>query len=323
MSSNTENTGSYGDPVSFVDLQINGLAGIDFNAEQLSEQAWRVACEALSKDGTRYFLPTLITDSVEALEQKLKRLGPWIDSPSLAGYAQPLGIHLEGPFLSAEPGFIGAHPGEFARDVDLELMKRLQDLGHGKIRMVTLAPERDSGARCIRWLADQGIVVAAGHTDASLDQLKRAVDQGLTLFTHLGNACPANLPRHDNIIQRALALRNFLRYTLIADGYHVPYWLLNSWIEILGEDRVAIISDAISAAGLPAGMYRLGSRNVHVGQDGVPRSEDGTHFVGSGMTLGRMAQTTVQHCPWSSEVRAKLFRDNAMRWIGLTKDLIR
>jgi N-acetylglucosamine-6-phosphate deacetylase len=304
-------------PLRYVDLQINGVAGIDFNSIDLSSDAWSEACLALGQDGTGYFLPTLITDSVERLNQKLKRLGELVTTSTGPNAACPIGIHLEGPFLSSVPGYIGAHPSQVARDADLEQMKRWQEISQGNIRVVTLAPERDPTGACIGWLADHGVVVAAGHTDASLDQLKRAIDNGLTLFTHLGNACPMLLPRHDNIIQRALSLRRHLRYTMIADGYHLPYWLVADWVDRLGADRVAIISDAISAACLPAGIYRLGERSVRVGDDGVPRSEDGSHFVGSGMTLGMMDRGLAQYCPWPAETRTKLFRDNAAAWLGI------
>ncbi|MFN9716301.1 MAG: N-acetylglucosamine-6-phosphate deacetylase [Planctomycetota bacterium] len=304
-------------PLRYVDLQINGLAGIDLNSIDLPTGAWHAACLALGQDGTSNFLPTLITDSVERLSHKLKRLGELVSASTGPSEAIPLGIHLEGPFLSSIPGYIGAHPSQFARDADLEQMKRWHEISQGNIRMVTLAPERDPDGACTRWLADQGVVVAAGHTDASLDQLKLAIDNGLTLFTHLGNACPMLLPRHDNIILRALSLRRYLRYTMIADGHHLPYWLVADWVDRIGSDRVAFISDAISAACLPAGIYRLGERSVRVGDDGVPRSEDGSHFVGSGMTLGMMDRHLARHCPWSAEARTKLFRDNAAEWLGI------
>lgn len=304
----------------FVDLQINGVAGIDFNASDLSKQSWFDACSILHQDGTQVFLPTLITDSVDALNRKLERLRDLLDAPGNAGNARPLGVHLEGPFLSSLPGYIGAHPSQHARDADLEQLKRWHDLTDGHLRMVTLAPERDPSGACTRWLADQGVLVAAGHTDATLDQLKRSIDDGLTIFTHLGNACPMSLSRHDNIIQRALSLRKHLRYTLIADGHHLPFWLLQSWIDIVGIDRVAIISDAISAAGLPAGLHQLGDRSVLVGEDGVPRSEDGSHFVGSGMTLGMMDRQISQIGSWTEESRRKLLGDNAMKWLGARED---
>jgi N-acetylglucosamine-6-phosphate deacetylase len=302
----------------YVDLQINGLLGVDFNAPSLDREAMERACAGLLADGTTHFLPTVITDSMPALQTKLIGLAAWcheFQKHTETSGATPVGIHLEGPFLSRLPGFIGAHPRQHARMAELDLTKQLFEWGDGQIRMVTLAPECDPSCATIRWLADQGILVAAGHTDASLDTLKRALDAGLTLFTHLGNGCPAQMHRHDNIVHRVLRLRNRLCVTLIADGHHLPVWLLASWLEQFGEDRVAIVSDAISAAGLAAGEYQLGDRRVAVGTDGVPRSEDGTHYIGSGATLGKMDRLLQTELPLEPRVRTKLFRENAWRWL--------
>lgn len=302
-----------------VDLQINGLGGIDFNQADLHEDQWRQAIELLGQDGTNYFLPTLITDNIENLCRKLSNLARLCQQtnrdPSLPSRA--VGIHLEGPFLSAESGYVGAHPAHHAMELKTDQLKRLVEAADGWLKLVTLAPERDSNCEGIKLLVRKNILVAAGHCNPSMDQLRRAIDAGLTLFTHLGNACPPNLPRHQNVIHRVLALRDSLKVTLIADGFHLPLWLLDSWIEWFGDENVAIISDAISAAGLPPGVYQLSDRKVDVGVDGVPRSEDRTHFVGSGRTLGRMHKDCKLNFHWGDHRVEKLFKSNAARWLGL------
>jgi len=304
----------------YVDLQINGIGGIDFNESNLLPSAWERALERLAQDGTTDFLPTLITDSVDSLCLKLANISKFCEAgakePNIPSKA--VGIHLEGPFLSDQAGYIGAHPKEYAMAVDLDALKRLVDAANGSIRLVTLAPECDPKGIGIEYLAQQNILVAAGHCNPSIDQLQRAIDSGLSLFTHLGNACPGSIPRHDNIIHRVLALRDSLRVTLIADGFHLPLWLLDSWVDWFGEQRVAIVSDAISAAGLAPGIYQLGQQKVAVGADGVPRSHDQTHFVGSGATLGRMRKLCESELSWSSDRIEKLFKANAAQWLGLT-----
>lgn len=302
-----------------VDLQINGLAGVDFNDHHLTQREWSHALEKLSQDGTTEFLPTLITDSATSLCEKLTNLAQLCSSTleDTSVGSKAVGIHLEGPFLSAESGYIGAHPKQHAIPLELDQLKRLVEAGNGWIRLVTLAPEQDLTCRGIEYLVDQKILVAAGHCNASMDQLRRAIDSGLSLFTHLGNACPPMIARHENIIHRVLALHDSLRVTLIADGHHLPLWLLDSWVDWFGEERVAVISDAISAALLPPGIHRLGDRKVNVGTDGVPRSEDGTHFVGSGTTLGRMRSLCQNKLGWSENRIQKLFHSNASRWLGL------
>jgi len=301
-----------------VDLQINGLYGVDFNQTTVSAEQWRTARAKLFEDGTTHFLPTLITDSVDSLCGKLSGLATRCsEEPVQEGLASAVGIHLEGPFLSSESGYVGAHPREHAKPLQLDELKRLVDASKGYLRWVTLAPECDPAGVGIEYLTRNGIRVAAGHCNPSMDELRRAVDHGLGWITHLGNACPATLPRHDNVLNRFLAMRGALSATLIADGHHLPWWLLEYWIDCFGEDRVAIVSDAISAAGLPPGVHRLGDRTVNVGSDGVPRSEDRTHFVGSGATLGMMRQRCDVEFRWSEERYQKIFRSNAAGWLGL------
>src|SRR5690606_13516502 len=125
-------------------------------------------------------------------------------------------------------------------------MRRLLDAGGGLVKLVTLAPEQDTAARVTALLAREGIAVAAGHTNASLDQLRRACDAGLRLFTHLGNACPMLMPRHDNIIQRALSLRDRITCCFIADGVHVPFVALGNYLALVGAERCVVVSDAMA-----------------------------------------------------------------------------
>ena len=137
--------------------------------------------------------------------------------------------------------------------------------GGGLVKLVTLAPERDPQFATTRWLVDQGIRVAAGHCDPPIDTLRGAIDNGLSLFTHLGNGCPPTLPRHDNVIQRVLSQSERLWICFIADGVHVPFVALTNYLRCVGLDRAIVVSDAISAAGLGPGEYSLrGERVVDV-----------------------------------------------------------
>ena len=147
------------------------------------------------------------------------------------------GIHIEGPFLNETPGYVGAHPPQAVRPADVDAMKRLLEAAGGLARLVTLAPERDPGSKVVRYLARQKVLVSAGHCDPSFDELRAAIDAGLSLFTHLGNGCPMMLPRHDNIIQRVLALRDRLTIMFIADGVHVPPLALGNYLRLAGIER--------------------------------------------------------------------------------------
>ena len=143
------------------------------------------------------------------------------------------------------------------------------EAGRGHVRMVTLAPERDPGYATTSFLASRGILVAAGHCDPSLECLREACAAGLSCFTHLGNGCPHLLPRHDNVIQRVLACDELPFVTLVADGVHLPTFLLRTILRVLGPRRAIVVSDATAAAGMGPGSFRLGGREVVVGEDGA------------------------------------------------------
>ena len=168
-------------------------------------------------------------------------------------------------------------------------MQRLLDAAGGLTRIVTLAPEHDADLAVTRMLAEQGIVVSAGHCQASRDLLIDAIDAGLSMFTHLGNGCPALLPRHDNIIEWVLSLSDRLWISFIADGAHVPLPALGNYLRAAGLERCVVVSDAISATGLGPGRYLVGGQEAIVGDDCVPRApDDDSHFVGSATSLGQM-----------------------------------
>ncbi len=272
----------------YFDLQLNGYRGIDFNADDLSVDACHTACEKLRADGVAGVLATIITDSLDRMAGRLARIAAIRRQDQLAAGVIH-GIHVEGPFLNPEPGYAGAHPVESIRPADLDAMKRLVDTAEGLVRLVTLAPEHDAGLRVTGWLAQQKIIVSAGHCNPSLDQLHAAIDAGVSMFTHLGNGCPMFLHRHDNIIQRVLGLADRLWICFIGDGVHIPYPTLVNYLRCVPPDRAIIVSDGISAAGLGPGRYRLGSQTVEVGEDLAARSPDGSHFMGAVATMPQIA----------------------------------
>jgi len=132
------------------------------------------------------------------------------------------------------------------------------------------------------------IVVAAGHCDPSIDQLNQSIDSGLQLFTHLGNGCPALLPRHDNIVQRVLSLSDKMAVSFIADGHHVPMFALANYLRCVPEGNAIIVTDAISAAGLPPGRYELADQIVEVDADRAAWAEGREHYAGCATTMPEM-----------------------------------
>ncbi|XZE54923.1 N-acetylglucosamine-6-phosphate deacetylase [Planctomycetaceae bacterium SH139] len=270
-----------------VDLQVNGHAGLDFNSDQWTGEALRDCCRKLRSEGVDGILATVITAPWETMLRRVGRIVKAIESD--AEIAQTVwGVHVEGPFLNPQAGYIGAHPVAAACAAESRLVDQMLEVAGRHLRIWTLAPERDAGGLVTRQLSDAGVVVAAGHSDASSDQLRQAIDQGLKLYTHLGNGCPALLPRHDNIIQRVLALCDRLSISWIADGHHVPLFALANYLRGVPDERIIIVSDAMSAAGLGPGRYQLDEQWVEVDPDLAAWAAGRKHFAGSATSLAQM-----------------------------------
>jgi N-acetylglucosamine-6-phosphate deacetylase len=301
----------------YFDLQVNGYGGVDFNSDGLTARQLHAACEKLLASGIAGFLPTIITADLDAMIRRISDLQNLRDQDELARRLIA-GIHVEGPFLNEAPGYRGAHPAHAIQPADVEAMKRLLHAGAGLVRLVTLAPERDPNLAVTRMLVRQGIVVSAGHTDASLDELKRSIDAGLTMFTHVGNGCPMLLPRHDNIIQRALSLSESLWLTFIADGVHVDWPALGNYFRAAGLERCIVVTDAIAAAGLFPGRYTLGHWDLVIGDDMVARAPDGSHLVGSAGTMPASHRNLVEHVHLTEDQADLLTVQNPRAALGLT-----
>jgi N-acetylglucosamine-6-phosphate deacetylase len=298
----------------YFDLQINGFSGVDFNSDNLDPVRLQSACAQLIAQGVEGILATIITDSLPAMESRLRALVAFRATvPSLHQILR--GIHIEGPFLSHVDGYRGAHPADAIRAADESDMQRLLDAAGGLTRLVTLAPEQDPDCRITRMLAGGGIVVSAGHTNAAIEEMRAAIDAGLSMFTHFGNGCPGTLPRHDNILNRVLALREELWFTFIVDGAHIPFFALKNYLDLVGLDRSIIVTDAISASGLGPGTYTLGRNTVTIGSDGIARAPAG-HLVGSTVTMQASHANLTSQLGLTESEANRLLYDNPFRALG-------
>lgn len=302
--------------MSFFDLQVNGYGGVDFNQDDLDADDLHRACERLEADGVVGTLGTIITDDIGVMCRRLSALVAIRDRDPLVRRTIA-GIHIEGPFLNESEGYRGAHPVDAIRPADVDSMSRLLDAAGGLTRIVTLAPERDPSMGVTRFLSSRGIVVSAGHSDATLDDLHRAIDAGLSMFTHVGNGCPMLMHRHDNIIHRALSLADRLWLCFIADGVHVPFTALGNYVRLAGYDRSIVVTDAIAPAGLGPGRYKFGRWDLVVGEDMVSRAPDGSHFVGSGITMKQSAENLRKSLGLSEAMIRKLTFDNPRAAVGV------
>lgn len=296
----------------YVDLQVNGYGGVDFNQDDLSAADLRRACELLREDGVAGVLATIITDGLARMTNRLKRIVAIRQQDPLVREVI-WGVHIEGPFINETVGYVGAHPPLAVRPADLDSAKRLLEAADGLTRLVTLAPERDPGQEVTAYLARQQVLVSAGHCNPSMDELRAAIDAGLTLFTHLGNGCPAVLPRHDNIIQRALSLSDRLTFTFIADGVHIPLPALRNYLRLAGMDRSIVVTDAISAARLGPGRYTLGERQIEIGEDLIAHLPGSQLLMGSTATMPRMVALLRQQAGLSEQEVRQLVAINPRR----------
>ena len=298
------------------DLQVNGYAGTDFCSSSLNAEQLHHACQALLDDEMDGILATFITDDLKSLVAKLSNLVRLREEDELARRVIA-GFHVEGPFLNPTPGYIGAHEPEHVRPACLEDAQAILDAGTGLVKLLTLAPEQDSGAVVTKFLVEQGVVVSAGHCDPSLDQLKEAIDGGLSMVTHFGNGCPVELPRHDNVLQRFLSLREHLWFCFIPDGVHIDFFALKNYLDLVGIDRSIMTSDAISAATLGPGLHEISGISVEVDEDGVARRPGSANLAGSTVTMPGILRNLSQELGLSEEEIVKLVDRNPRSALGL------
>lgn len=295
------------------DLQVNGFAGVDFQQDDIPPFALDHALHALHAHRTTRILYTLITDRIDALCRRLEHVETLRHRSPLA-HATIAGYHLEGPWLYPEPGYHGAHDPALMRAPTIADADRLIAAAGGHLRLVTLAPEWPGSPEVIAHLVARGVRVAIGHSNASDNDIDRAISAGLTLCTHLGNAVPALLPRHDSIIQRLLA-RDELTAVFIPDGLHLPPPVLKNFVRAKPRDKVLFTTDCMAAAGAPPGRYTLRHIQTEVGADGVVREPGKPNFAGSSLSLdlavdnaarflGRSTQEVMDAC--SSRVASAL-----------------
>lgn len=301
----------------YVDLQVNGYAGVDFNADELTAESLHRSCKQMQADGVAGALATIITADLDLMAARLQRIVVLREQDSLVREVI-WGIHIEGPFISPLPGFVGAHPPAAVMPANKKAMQRLLDAAGGATKLVTLAPEHDADFHVTEFLTRQGVAVSAGHCDASRDTLLAAIDHGLTMFTHLGNGCPPMLHRHDNIIQRVLSLADRLWVMFIADGAHIPFFVLDNYLRLVGIDRAIVVTDAISAAGMGTGRFTIGGVEAVVGEDLVPRPPGNpTQFAGSALTMPVAAINLRRFLKLENTTIEKLLVTNPRRALGL------
>jgi N-acetylglucosamine-6-phosphate deacetylase len=306
-----------------IDVQINGALGLAFpdlttdNAHQLSAIG-----NYLWQQGVDGYLPTLVTSSVEAIHTALESLAPQIGTATTAiglrQTAQPVGVHLEGPFLN--PAKRGAHPQEHLQPLTLDWVKRVLGDYASVVRVMTLAPELDQTGQVIPYLRSLGITVSLGHSLATAEQATRAFEQGARMVTHAFNAMPPLHHREPGLLAAAIAHPQ-VQCGLIADGQHVSPLMMDILLKASAYDQgIFLVSDALAPLGLPDGRYPWDSRQIEVNQ-GTARLLDGT-LSGTTLPLLVGTQNLVKWCVCSVEQAIALATTAPRRAIGLCSDYL-
>ena len=237
-----------------IDLQVNGYGGDDVNVDGVDPDVIEsLTCKVIATGVTTY-LPTIIPAPEAKIIAALRAIVAARNRSRLVADAIPY-VHVEGPGISPEDGYRGAHAREHVRPPSLAEFARWQSASGNLVGLVTLSPHWDGAEEYISKLSKDGVHVAIGHTDATAQQIRRAVEAGATLSTHLGNGSAGMIPRHVNSLWPQLA-DDRLSASLIADGHHLPDDMLKSIVRAKGVGRSILISDAVAVAGMPPGRYK-------------------------------------------------------------------
>lgn len=235
-----------------IDIQVNGMGGFNLNGDNPSVENVRGTVEALHREGITRFCPTVVTAPKERIIESLAAVATACEQDRVLDHAV-IGIHVEGPFISGEDGPRGAHNADWVRDPDWDEFLQWQAAAQGRIRKVTVAPERSGAIEFIKKLCGQGIIAAVGHSAATVEDIEAAAQAGATMSTHLGNGAHPYIKRHPNYIWAQMA-QDTMWAGLIPDGFHLPPSTLKSMIRAKGRKAI-LTSDASYLAQMPAGRY--------------------------------------------------------------------
>lgn len=294
----------------WVDIQVNGFAGVDYNSPHTTHEEIARSIEVLYSAGVTRFYPTVITGGPEDMIGALRNLARAKDS--LPQGAAMDGFHVEGPHISPDDGPRGAHPKRWVRKPDIEEFCRWQDATGGRVRLVTIAPEWPEAPRYIEAVTKRNVVVSIGHTNAEARHIADAVSAGATMSTHLGNGAHAVMRRHPNYIWEQLA-EDRLRASFIVDGIHLPTSFLKVALRAKGLERALLVTDASAPAGAKPGRYRLGEQEVDLTPDNRVVLAGQDRLAGSALRMDRGVENLIRLGELSLADAVRLATVNAAR----------
>ncbi len=283
-----------------VDLQVNGYNGIDLNHNLLTNTCLERLVQNLWSLGITSFLPTIITNSPSRIRELLGGINEALESADKRIASMVAGIHLEGPFISPEEGPRGAHDSRWVMEPDLDLLDSWQQDSGSRLRIITFSPEWEGSDDLVRWCVKHGIIASIGHTAATSEQIRKAIQAGASLSTHLGNGSHLLLPRHPNYIWEQLS-SDELTACVIADGYHLSDNLIKVFYRAKA-GRLLLVSDSVGLAGMPPGTYHTAiGGEVVLSQEGrLSLAKDDRILAGSAMSLKQGIEhlNALHFCSW-------------------------
>jgi N-acetylglucosamine-6-phosphate deacetylase len=295
----------------FFDPQVNGFAGIDFNDQNLRSEDVHRAARAISATGVTTFFPTLITTSFERLIHQLKILEKAMEEDSLVSNICK-GIHLEGPYISSKEGPRGIHPPQFIRPPRWDEFEKFQEACEGKIKLITLAPEKEGALDFIEKAVSKGVVVSIGHTAASEDILGDGWKAGARLSTHLGNGMGRPFDRYRNPFQKQLSMDGLMA-SIIADGIHLPDYVVKNIVRAKGSGNILLCTDAVSAASQPPGRYRLADFELDAEGNGRARLAGTDTLAGSTLSIPKAIINVIKFTGISLGTAIKMATENGRK----------
>lgn len=265
-----------------VDLQVNGYKGVDFSSPNLTNDDFIWACQELLEAGTMAFLPTIITSHEDVYKRNLPLIAAVLDTGEFRG--RLLGIHLEGPFISAEEGVRGMHNPEWTKKPDIGYCEQLIEWADGNVKLITIAADMEGADQLASYAVSRGVTVSLGHQMANEEDLQKLVQAGAVALTHSGNGIPAMLPRHNNPIWAGLA-NDDLSAMIITDGHHLPASVIKTIIRTKGAERCIIVSDSSSLAGLDPSEYEILGQKLVLEENGRLYNPATGYLAGSSATM--------------------------------------
>jgi len=294
----------------FIDIHIHGGAGHD--VMEADDKALARIETQMARHGVTAYLPTTVTAPQDRILQALEHLGKAVRRNDNSGRASPIGIHLEGPFISHAKR--GVHPPANLMQPSPRILERFWQASEGQIRMMTIAPEVPGALETIRYARTLGVHSSLGHSNATHAEARAGIAAGADHATHTFNAMRP-LDHRDPGILGAILEDDGLSADIIVDGIHVDPSVVRLFLRAKGDDRAILITDAISATGMPEGTYRLGDFEVQV-KDG--RCESAGKLAGSVLTLDRAVSNVMNFAQWQLQRAVKLASLNPARLLGVT-----